>query len=140
MATFKVGQRVRIVGAGSYSRTVDLYMTYVLRLPSVEATGCEGVIVARWRGAGDRWLHWDVWVPALRDNVLCDSSSLRPLDDPKADAFLARIKNLKPYEEPTVKPHKVTSATFNGMTLVCTADGVWSYGPDGWQRVQPSPR
>ena len=78
MATFKVGQRVRIV----YSKWgLEGRETIIHRIPSLRAdSDCDFFL------DGERWA--------------ANFSSLAPLTDPGADAFIERIKKLKP--EPVV--------------------------------------
>lgn len=95
MAAFNVGQRVRIVESPPASWLGEWFMTQVLRLPEApESIGCEGVIVGRYTGLASLWLHWEVAVG--RDRLYCSSDGLRPLTDPKADAFIERVKSWKP--------------------------------------------
>jgi hypothetical protein len=102
MATFKVGQRVKVVSVEGAITQADL-----------EALGKEGVIVALGpvRCGGilssiDREYNVRLEGVSVTPNYGFDACHLAPLTDPKADAFIERIKNLKPYEEPTRNPYQ----------------------------------
>lgn len=89
MATFKVGQRVKVV--------------YILEdAPWCRANllGRETTILAQL--ADDLW---EVDLPGFSESrARLNGSRLAPLTDPGADAFLESIRKLKPlHEEPTVK-------------------------------------
>lgn len=72
-----------------------------------ELVGQEGIILHRWTWADSicsdyRW-DWVVDFHALGcHDVNCHEPELEPITDPGADAFLERIRKLKPYEEPKV--------------------------------------
>lgn len=92
MATFKVGQRVRRIGQGSEPHIFG-------------STGQCGVVTgfgyAGQIGALD--VRYDDGLHAIS----CEASRFAPLTDPSADAFVSRMKNLKPYEEPVAPKSKV---------------------------------
>ena len=92
MANFKVGQRVRVIA---------VHQDVVKREDHL--IGREGCITAYCPDyvRHGRWLPWEV---RLDGGLLCGFAAhhLAPLTDPKADEFIERIKNLKPYEEPLV--------------------------------------
>ena len=82
MATFKVGQRVRVIGQVSSDHR-----------PLI---GKEGVIVEKWD------FRWSVLLDGISNTENCDGSPeflfapefLRPLTDPKAEEFLAKLETL----------------------------------------------
>lgn len=92
---FKIGQRVRFVGGPTKAgrRFYD----------EAKAVGLEGVIT-RAGNIFDWVVRYDsLYYPGgtlLPNEGFADSCQLAPLTDPKADEFMERIKNLKPYEEP----------------------------------------
>lgn len=97
MATFKVGQRVRIVRS-----------RWAFRV------GAQATIIAlhrsTWRTDGRTGDAWDLDVDGVGrigvhgHQIAYFSDELAPLTDPKADAFLDSIRKLKPlHEEPKVK-------------------------------------
>jgi hypothetical protein len=96
MATFKVGQRVRYTSG--HLEKVPLH--------------AEGVVVAAGVGGGAEFCDCDFpGAQADFNNVpgraRVHHTSIVPLTDPKADAFIESIKRLKPYEKPKVT--KVTA-------------------------------
>jgi hypothetical protein len=92
MATFKVGQRVK--------RVVDP-MTDPVLLRTDVPLGSTGVVNGLDRD-GDCFVMWD----HAGQQRLVFASTIAPLTDSKADAFIESLKRLKPYEEP-VAPRKV---------------------------------
>lgn len=95
MATFKVGQRVRVVTPGCCPEAFRKEAT-ILSLPGSHPNpgfrDCYGVNVDGleppfFAALGRYW-----------GAAYC----FEPLTDPKADAFIERIKKLKPYDEPVV--------------------------------------
>ncbi len=92
---FKPGQRVRIVDGGGKSWMEWFVLDFIMRWEDVYAVGCEATVLGRWHGKGRRWLHWEVVVDDPRiGNLVCHTDSLRPLTDPKADAFIEQIKKI----------------------------------------------
>lgn len=98
MATFKVGQRVRIIGLSPDDE----------RYPGLKPLlGAEGVILR----ASNRIIgNWIVDVPTVSfpaqtpqglppTQFSIASERLRPLTDPKADEFIERVKKWKPEPE-----------------------------------------
>lgn len=81
---FKVGQRVRVIAHAGFTPLDSIVI------------GKEGVIAAI-EGRFYR-VHVPDAIPTYRWGFL--ASELAPLTDPGADAFMERIKKLKPYEEP----------------------------------------
>lgn len=101
MATFKVGQRVRITDISNR----DLCPNF-----AADVIGRHGVIEEE-RPSGDYFNRWVVryYGPPARDanefgpnRAAFRSCDLAPLTDPKADEFIESLKKLKPYEEPVV--------------------------------------
>lgn len=93
MATFKVGDKVRILSGEGHSLPVEWFITYVLRLKDAPmAAGREGVIESTYSGRGTQWLHWEVWVPDLRETVLCHNDNLRHLTPERQEQFIEAIK------------------------------------------------
>ena len=99
MATFKVGQRVRIVGATKHPHMIgrqaivtrgleiDPLSQYNRESYEIEVPGHPHPIHGRWN--------------ALPEH-------LAPLTDPKADAFIERVKSWKP--EPVMPaPNRITT-------------------------------
>lgn len=93
MATFKVGQRVRIVALHPYTG------------PRAVAVGMTGTVIAHnpdYPVAGGWITEWAVDVDEVSSQMggfhfrACD---LAPLTDPKADAFLESIRKLQPLHE-----------------------------------------
>lgn len=91
MATFKVGQRVRIIGARKGWERIIGRETVILEGP-IDWFGDIGYKTG---------VSEELRVPGHH------AAHLAPLTDPKADAFLERIRKLKPYDEPKVEPAKV---------------------------------
>lgn len=94
MATFKVGQRVKRVAV-------------IVELAHLGATGT----VVDDDGSEFVGVQWDHLKPHpdyghAGGGGWC-RHTLAPLTDPAADAFVSRIKNLKPYEEPVAPKSKV---------------------------------
>lgn len=98
MSVYRVGQRVRYVG------------TLIPRLAGAEGTVAtvpypsyvrpgEFCYVCVFPGSGANF--------SGPDTAECYGSSLAPLSDPKADEFIERIKNMKPYQEPVVTKERV---------------------------------
>ena len=91
MATFKVGQRVKVIAIS----------------PGDWGTKCrvgdEGIVVAP-RYPMKFGHEWCVYIERLQHEYEFYSYELAPLTDPKADEFIERIKKMKVYDEPTVKP------------------------------------
>lgn len=89
MASFKVGQRVRIVSAQGWDSGVPTTPSPV---------GLEGIVVEVGAGA---W-EYGVEIHALRHNPTdfapnvwgFDTHNLAPLTDPAADQFIERMKKL----------------------------------------------
>lgn len=120
MATFSIGQRVRIIGPadGSSSLVGREATIYDIHRPPGFVERLFGERGPRWsdealahsvhpketayllnvdghgRYASMFWPFGVIGFPAYW---------LAPLDDPKADAFVEAIKKLKPYEEPKVE-------------------------------------
>ncbi len=100
MATYRVGQRVRVVDCEP-----DAFNSH-------RAIGKEGSIVE----VGD-FLGWGGLRFAYRVVLDFDprgvwrfnAKHLAPITDTGADAFIERIKKLKPYDEPVVAPSKITT-------------------------------
>ncbi len=108
MANFKVGQRVRRIAGGAEPTIKDA-------TPSLPL-GAEGTVV--WgpgricpcNAPGLEYIGYvvvyDLYPSGRRSADACDNGyaaepyTIAPLTDPLADAFIERIKNLKPYEEP----------------------------------------
>ena len=93
MATFKVGQRVRVVGQAESSK--HLWGSIV---------GVEAVIHAA------PYLDADCGIALAGDTRIwrSDFAYLAPLTDPKADAFIERVKSWKP--EPVMPaPNRITT-------------------------------
>jgi hypothetical protein len=103
VATFKVRQRVRIVA------------------PDSEFVGREGTVtricVSEPLMFNDTWTRepivycvcvdgYGAWDHESGMELGYKPSDLSPLTDPGADAFIERIKKLKPYDEPKVEPAK----------------------------------
>jgi hypothetical protein len=91
MATFKAGQKVKRVrdplgGADSAADT-----TMPIGATGTVLGGAIGSMIGVQPDSGA--MEW-----------YCDPASLEPLTDPGADAFLERIRKLKPYDEPKVEP------------------------------------
>lgn len=90
MATFKVGQRVRIIAG------------HGLELPCI---GQEGTVVG---DAGPSGLYEvlvdGVALPAEADSWLWFANELAPLTDPGADAFLESIRKMKPGPDTLLTP------------------------------------
>jgi hypothetical protein len=95
MATFKVGQRVRLVSATFTS-------------PAIDFVGREATIVAIPSRNGERDCSIDIDGADARQfgskfpSFNCSFARLAPLTDPKADAFLESIRQLKPLQIPEV--------------------------------------
>lgn len=92
---FKVGQRVRKVAVSTWGE----------RLVPIGATG---TIVGIDPDHDYDWrVEYDGYKP-LRPwrTFYAYSWMLAPLTDPGADAFIERIKKLKPYDEPRVEPQR----------------------------------
>jgi hypothetical protein len=93
MAAFKVGQRVRIVRSDN-----QLHMG---------AVGHEATI----REVAPEPYHWLIEIHGYPRSQGWDgtgfygasSEHLAPIADPGADAFMERIRKLKPYDEPKVE-------------------------------------
>lgn len=102
MATFKVGQRVKKIRHRLPSEPdYDPRQVYIVPL------GHEGTVLG-YAADGDVRVTFDNFqLPSWADCVECRPGQLAPLTDPLADAFVASIKRLKPYEEPKVAPRKV---------------------------------
>jgi hypothetical protein len=89
---FKVGQRVKRI-----------------RNPEPSSIGppvaAEGVVT---RTDSLVWVKFDQPYPWFSGGNIrdygCELGTIAPLTDPQADAFIERIKKLKPYDEPVVKP------------------------------------
>jgi len=96
MATYKPGQRVRIIAC--YPVGPDA--------PNIgpdapEVVGCEGTIVGPYIGPRGPW-DYEMFVDGYGRRLLCvQANEIVPLDPP-AQAFVESIKKLKPYEEPKV--------------------------------------
>lgn len=139
MAKFKVGQKVRYIAGPAGDKTVSTDNRH---------KGAEAIISSRGRAGWD----WTIKSPAFRDGIVrgggflkpdeiyADSCQLRPLSDPKADEFIARIKGLKPYDEPKA-PAKKLPATHvctipDGATVVATPDGPWIFRDGEWTKIE----
>lgn len=87
MATFKVGDRVKFVRHAHYTNPIPL--------------GTTGTVIERLRLTIDDEVS--VLVDAAHDGGTRERYAkpwqLAPLTDPKADAFLEKMRKLKPYEE-----------------------------------------
>jgi hypothetical protein len=96
MATFKVGQRVKKIAASHLGR-------------ETAPIGSIGTIVG---APGECYWGYDVVYDNLPPTEYrlgsygADHHMLAPLTDPGADAFMERIKKLKPYDEPVVAKTK----------------------------------
>jgi hypothetical protein len=94
MAQFRVNQRVRIVRADHFKRFIGLAATIVRPSPISDQFGLGEV----W------WLDVDGHGEATGEAChTFQAYKLAPLEDPKADEFIERIKKLKPYDEPLVR-------------------------------------
>ena len=100
MATFKVGQRVKLVA-------IDAHLGWMPRPP---AMGEGGIVVP---GGVSNNLTCRVLFDKARGSTTdgafgCFAHEIAPLTDPKADEFIERIKKLKP--EPVLPaPEKLPS-------------------------------
>jgi hypothetical protein len=92
MATFRIGDRVRVVAAHP-----------PLPQDAAQLIGKEGEVMQHPYPSCTRW---PVAVRIGGTMALFTPGELAPLTDPKADAFVESIKKLKPYEEPKVEPVK----------------------------------
>lgn len=122
MATFKVGQRVRLI----YQVPASIAMWG-------DRIGCEGTIVCMGnhvRPDSFCSVRFDVSPEVWAIEA---AYHLAPLTDPKAAAFIANIKKLKPYDEPVRHPVRqdVPMATYLNNTLYCTERGAFMLGSDG---------
>ena len=100
MATFKVGQRVRVM------RQTNAIRDGVL-------AGREGVIVLKGGHGSLTDRDWTVELPGTLNSrgtsVWCfNSDQLAPLTDPKADAFIEQVKRWKPEPEPVKRELNVS--------------------------------
>jgi hypothetical protein len=96
MANFKVGQRVKKV---RYLMPEDR----VALDPSPVPLGAEGTVMNGPAILGCIRIRYDRYKSAHPSGTYSDHAyQLAPLTDPGADAFVERIKNLKPYEEPQI--------------------------------------
>ena len=100
MATFKVGQRVRIV----YAETSKC-------LIGKEAIVSSGLVEGKYRGSEylGHQLIWGDGSPVMNvynNRFVAEPRELVPLTDPKADEFIERMKKLG--REPVIQPVKVT--------------------------------
>ena len=119
MATFKVGQRVRIVSSVSTPELIGYQATIISELRTR----------THWT-TGKQYQGYDLAVDGIgtvlprapRAQLCFHSHHLAPLTDPKADAFIARIKQLGPLSEPI---HQ----------FVTTADGTYEVLPDRVTRI-----
>lgn len=94
MATFRVGQRVKYVSGILPRHPIGSEGT-VVAVPAIELqSGDGGVSVKFDSDHAPGYSH-------------VRSSSVVPLTDPKADAFIESLKKLKPYEEPKVLKERV---------------------------------
>lgn len=101
MATFRVGQRVRIIGACAYPEWIGCEVT-ILGLPGSEPAFPDAYSFTRPSGDFDP--------PGRSYSAL--PHRLAPLTDPKADAFIESIKRLgrEPQPEtPNVHRERVTN-------------------------------
>lgn len=92
MATFKVGDRVRI----------KRHIPGRIQPSCVRFLGAEATIV------GGHYWQWD-WEldlvdPSSGEHVGAMSGALEPLADTKADAFIERVKSWKPEPAPVALP------------------------------------
>ena len=103
MATFKVGQRVKIANPEAGYECLRGLVGVVDGHPDSPSAR------HRWTWAVD--FGREISYPDGTVSRFCkfNEYELAPLTDPKADAFIESLKNLKPYEEPTVR--KVTAWT-----------------------------
>lgn len=95
MATFKVGDRVRVIALRPVTFRTRVRVGMQGRIVQAGPVETWGGHMAEWAVDLD-----DVW----QELFGLDSWELAPLTDPKADEFIERIKKLKPYDEPTVRP------------------------------------
>lgn len=93
MATFKVGQRVKVIG-------------HVLEPGNMDLRGHEGVITgfeaSREHGPINLTVvvRLDIDHPWMGNGFCFAPEELAPITDPLADAFIERIKKLEPLREP----------------------------------------
>lgn len=93
MATFRVGQRVRMLPTVAHPWSDEGIVEAIDKIhPLTLRPACW--VVSDKPHPADAEMHFR-WAVATED--------LQPLTDPGADAFMERIKKLKPYEEPKVK-------------------------------------
>lgn len=104
MATFKVGQRVRVINANSDPTKPGI--------PAPETLGCEGVIVAHGWGGWDWIMHVDGF-GTRQLSVM--SEDIAPLTNPKADEHFARF--MRKVREPLPAGH---IASDGGLALHVT--------------------
>ena len=97
MATFRVGQRVKRVGDPMPGDPVGYASNTCMPL------GATGIVTRL--STETTWVRNDV----TNKEWPCFHHTLAPLTDPKADAFIESIKQMKPYSEPTIRefPAKV---------------------------------
>ena len=91
MATFKVGQRVRIVQ--------HIFVPQAGGKAYPDAVGREATIL---RLCLQRPFDWVIQIDNIPGEALAQNAELAPLTDPGADAFIESLKKLKHYEEPRV--------------------------------------
>ncbi len=88
MATFKVGQRVKVVG-------------HVLEPGNMDYRGHEGVITGfEPPEAVHNGLSIAVQIDRVPHSWCFAPHELAPLTDPKADEFIEKVKNWEPLREP----------------------------------------
>jgi hypothetical protein len=113
MANFKIGQRVRIIGTRFAENAHYLGRESVItNLPGCSAyhpAAYEVELIDDECYAKTGLLFGSLFLPQF----------LVPLADPKADAFIESIKNLKPYEEPVREPERE-------RTFVRVKTGPWT--------------
>ena len=112
MATFKVGQRVKIVSLAGWDPGET----------GGPPLGAEGIVVevdcGCWRYIVDMpgYLHQPTDMEQ-QTHWGFDGPELAPLTDPGADAFLERIRKLKPYDEPKVEHEWETKKLVPASTI-----------------------
>ena len=111
MATFKVGQRVRVIGTDRSPKDCNPARPDFPTVVGRQAT-ILGPLKKGWDGYKHYWGHpLDVdGIGRLNDwgrQIIAKPKFLVPLTDPKADSFIESIRKMKPYEEPKVEKVKV---------------------------------
>jgi len=97
MATFKVGQRVRVIRTKLHPETLWREATVI------------GALRIGLSSDGSNYMGYPIdidgfgTVNRLGGKIIAEPTWIAPLTDPAADAFLESIRKMKPYDEPKVE-------------------------------------